>query len=312
MIEQGKSREEICERINRDKSVISRELRRNSLPDGSYYASFAERFAKERSAQKPRREAMTPEILAIVEQGLEKHFSPEQIIGDQAKQGNAAMPCVQSIYNHIKAVRKNGGKLHKRLRHRGKRRKPHGQGKIRRSTIPNRRDISERASEVEERKRFGDLECDLVVGAGQSGVILTVNDRATGVLWMDKLEDKKASTVNAAMLRILMPLRGQIHTITSDNGTEFVLHEEISKQIGFEYFFAKPYHSWERGSNENLNGLIRDYFPKKMEFYDITKKQISEAQEALNNRPRKRHNFLTPNEFKAEKFKKFDTCCICN
>ena len=143
-------------------------------------------------------------------------------------------------------------------------------------------------------------------------MILTVNDRATGMLWMEKLDDKKASTVNAALLKILMPLRGKIHTITSDNGTEFVMHQDISKQIGCKYYFAKPYHSWERGSNENLNGLIRDYFPKKMKFHDITKKQIKEAQEALNNRPRKRHNFLTPTEFNQQNFKQIDSSCICN
>ena len=124
MIEQGKSRKEICERINRDKSILTRELQRNALPDHSYSANFAERFAKERRAQKPKRNAMTPAVLAIVAQGLAQRFSPEQIIGDQAKQGNTAMPCVQTIYNHIKAVRKKGGQLHKNLRHRGKRRKP--------------------------------------------------------------------------------------------------------------------------------------------------------------------------------------------
>lgn len=222
------------------------------------------------------------------------------------------MPCVQTLYNHISADRKAGGKMHKRLRLRGRRRKPHGQGKQRRATIPNRRDISERPVEVEQRRRFGDFECDLIIGAGHSGVILTVNDRATGLLWMEKLKDKQAGTVSQALIRLLKPLKGKIHTLTSDNGTEFVLHEEVSKQLECECFFAKPYHSWERGSNENLNGLIRDYFPKKIEFYDITAKQIKEAQNELNNRPRKRHNFLTPNEFEQQNFKQFDTRCISN
>jgi IS30 family transposase len=129
---------------------------------------------------------------------------------------------------------------------------------------------------------------------------------------MEKLKDKQATTVSKALIRLLKPLKGKIHTLTSDNGTEFVLHEKVSKQLECECFFAKPYHSWERGSNENLNGLIRDYFPKKIEFYDITVKQIKETQEALNNRPRKRHNFLTPNEFNQQNFKQIDTRCISN
>ena len=156
---------------------------------------------------------------------------------------------------------------------------------------------------MEQRQRFGDFECDLIIGAGHSGVILTVNDRVSGLLWMEKLKDKQATTVSKALIRLLKPLKGKIHTLTSDNGTEFVLHEEVSKQLECQCFFAKPYHSWERGSNKNLNGLIRDYFPKKIEFYDITAKQIKETQEALNNRPRKRHNFLTPNEFNQQELK---------
>lgn len=255
---------------------------------------------------------MTSEVCELVEQGLADRLSPEQIIGWQAKQGNAAMPCVQTVYNHVKKDRKAGGHLHKQLRQRGRRRKPRGHGKKRRSVIPNRRDISERPTVVEERQRFGDFECDLIIGAGHPGVILTINERATGIVLMEKIKDKQASTVSEALLRLLKPYRGRIHTLTSDNGTEFARHELVSKELGCDYYFAKPYHSWERGSNENLNGLIRDYFPKKMEFYDITPKQIREVENALNNRLRKRHEFLSPNEFHQPNFKQIDTRCISN
>jgi IS30 family transposase len=312
MNQQGKSSTSIGMVLSRATSSITRELRRNALQDGSYSAVFAESTAKVRAKDKLRRSAMTPEVCALVEQGLESRFSPEQIIGRQAQQDNGEMPCIQTLYNHIRSNRKAGGKLHKRLRLRGRRRKPHGQGKQRRSIIPNRRDISERLIEVEQRQRFGDFECDLIIGAGHSGVILTVNDRVSGLLWMEKLKDKQAPTVSKALIRLLKPLKGKIHTLTSDNGTEFVLHEEVSKQLECECFFAKPYHSWERGSNENLNGLIRDYYPKKTEFYDITAKHIKDTQNALNNRPRKRHNFLTPNEFNQQNFKQIDTRCISN
>ena len=312
MNQQGKSSTSIGKVLTRATSSITRELQRNALHDGSYSAVFAESIAKQRAAQKQRRSAMTTKVCKLVEQALENRYSPEQIIGRQAQQGNFDMPCVQTLYNHIRSNRKAGGKLHKQLRLRGRKRKSRGQGKQRRTIIPNRRDISERPIEVEQRQRFGDFECDLIIGAGHSGVILTVNDRTTGLLWMEKLKDKHASTVSKALIRLLTPLKGKIHTLTSDNGTEFVLHEEVSKQLECQCFFAKPYHSWERGSNENLNGLIRDYFPKKIEFYDITAKQIKETQEALNNRPRKHHNFLTPNEFNQQNFKQIDTRCISN
>lgn len=312
MNQQGKSSTSIGKVLSRAPSSITRELRRNALGDGSYSASFAGRFAKERASAKRRRSAFTPRVVALVEQGLEARMSPEQIIGRQAQQGNTDMPCTQTIYSHIRADRRCGGKLHKQLRLRGRKRKPRGEGKKRRPIIPNRRDISERPIVVADRQRFGDFECDLIIGTKHSGVILTVNDRATGQVWMEKLKDKQSVTVRDGLMRLLTPFQGQIHTLTSDNGTEFVLHEEVSARLKCEYYFAQPYHSWERGSNENLNGLIRDYFPKKMEFYDITQKQIKTVQEALNSRPRKRHKYLTPNEFQTQNFKQIDARCVSN
>lgn len=312
MREQGNSLGTISEVIGRHKSTISRELRRNCLNDGSYSACFGEKYAKERAAEKPRRNALTPDVIAVLERDLKIEFSPEQIVGREALLGNHKMPSVTTIYRYIWAERKGGSRLFEFLRNRGKRRKPHGQGKTRGGSIPNRTDISERPPEVDSRKRFGDFECDLIIGAAQSGAIVTVNDRATGLLLMEKIDDKKASTVMAAMMRLLGPYKGRIHTITSDNGSEFARHEEMSKQLGCDYYFARPYHSWERGSNENLNGLIRGYFPKKMNFSEISKKQIIQAQEALNNRPRKRYKFMTPNEYFEQNFKKIDTRCISN
>lgn len=312
MNEQGKSSISIGKALARVPSTITRELRRNALKDGSYSACFADRYSRERAADKPRRSAMTDRVGEILAAGLEDRLSPEQIIGLEKRRGNEDMPCIQTIYNHIHADRKSGGKLHRRLRLRGRRRKPRGLGKKRRSTIPNRRDIGERPDVVEERRRFGDFECDLIIGAGHSGAILTVNDRATGLLRMEKIKDKQAATVRDALIRLLAPFDGRIQTVTSDNGTEFVLHGEVSARLGYQHYFAKPYHSWERGSNENLNGLIRDYFPKKMEFHEITDKQIKEAEDALNNRPRKRHKFLSPNEFNQLNFKQIDTQCISN
>jgi transposase, IS30 family len=312
MLQQGKTKPQIAAAIQRHPSTVWRECRRNSLGDGGYSAAFAERYAQERKNTKPGRTAMSPDIIILMEQGLANHHSPEQIVGRLKHEGHTHVPCVQTVYNHIQRERKKGRKIHRRLRHRGKKRKPHGQGKQRRSSIPGRRDIEERPAIVQERTRFGDLECDLIIGANQSGAIVTVNDRATGLAWMAKIKDKQAGTVRAALIELLAPLRGKIHSITSDNGKEFTLHKEVSKELGCEWYFAKPYHSWERGSNENFNGLVRDYFPKGMEFHNIQKRDIEQVNVALNDRPRKRHKFLSPTEFYTQNFNKLDAHCICN
>lgn len=129
---------------------------------------------------------------------------------------------------------------------------------------------------------------------------------------MAKLKDKQASTVSAALIELLQPLKGHIHTITSDNGTEFAAHMQVSAALECRYYFARPYHSWERGSNENYNGLVRDYFPKKMEFYQLTDQEVKEVASVLNERPRKRHKFLSPIEFLSKNYKKIDSECINN
>jgi IS30 family transposase len=254
---------------------------------------------------------MTPEVIKTLEQGLEKRLSPEQIIG-RSEVENTPMPCIQTAYNYIHKQRKKGRLLHKKLRHRGRKRKARGQSTKTRGTIPGRRDISERPPEVEKRQRFGDFECDLVIGAEHSGALLTINERATGLLWMLKLKDKQASSVREGIISLLRPIKDRVYTITSDNGKEFASHREISEVLECEYYFARPYHSWERGSNENLNGLIRDYFPKKTTFYDITPSAVKTVQEALNNRPRKRYKFLPPTEFYTQNFNQLDTRCVCN
>ena len=311
MHEQGKSCAAIALHLQRSKTTIARELKRNALDDGSYAAAFALTYAAGRKAHKNRRNAMTPEVIKTLEQGLEKRLSPEQIIG-RSEVENTPMPCIQTAYNYIHKQRKKGRLLHKKLRHRGRKRKARGQSTKTRGTIPGRRDISERPPEVEKRQRFGDFECDLVIGAEHSGALLTINERATGLLWMLKLKDKQASSVREGIISLLRPIKDRVYTITSDNGKEFASHREISEVLECEYYFARPYHSWERGSNENLNGLIRDYFPKKTTFYDITPSAVKTVQEALNNRPRKRYKFLSPTEFYTQNFNQLDTRCVCN
>lgn len=140
-------------------------------------------------------------------------------------------------------------------------------------------------------------ELDTVIGRNHKGAILTVNDRATGLCWLALLDEKESEPLKNALINMLSPLKGVIKTATADNGKEFAAHREIAEALGTDVFFAHPYHSWERGANENMNGLIRQYIPKKSSFENLNDKDIQLIQNKLNNRPRKRLNFLTPIEY---------------
>lgn len=150
---------------------------------------------------------------------------------------------------------------------------------------------------MDEKTRLGDLEIDTIIGKNHQGAILSINDRVSGYLWLAKLKGKDAEELAMKTVEILQPQAQWLHTITGDNGKEFAEHKTISNTLKVDFFFAKPYHSWERGANENTNGLIRQYLPKGLSFENVTDKDIEYIQRKLNNRPRKKLNFLTPNEF---------------
>ena len=167
-------------------------------------------------------------------------------------------------------------------------------------------DICERPAIVERKCRLGDFEIDLVIGKDHKGALLTINDRASGILFMGKVESKEAILIQQKTIELLQDWKPIIKTITSDNGKEFANHQTIAETLEIDYYFAKPYHSLERGANENLNGLIRQYFPKKSNFGNITQQEIETVINTLNNRPRKRFGYKTPNEIFAEKLNKSD------
>ena len=166
----------------------------------------------------------------------------------------------------------------------------------RRGTIPNRVSIDDRAAIVETRSRIGDWEADTVIGKNHRQAIVSIVERKTGFTLIQKVERKTALAVSQAMIGLLKPHRKKVHTITSDNGKEFAGHEEIASKLKANFYFAHPYSSWERGTNENTNGLIRQYFPKNRDFTTITQHEINMAMERLNNRPRKRLGYQTPNQ----------------
>lgn len=297
----GKGITEIADYLGRDKSVISREIRRNADGrSGLYKADLAQRKTDQRHRGKRKKLKLNPEVEAHVLHYLEQDYSPEQIVGRAAIDG-VPMVSHERIYQYIWKDKRGGGKLYKHLRTKGKKYRKRGLSKDDRGLITNRVDIDKRPRIVEDKKRVGDLEIDLVIGKDHKGALLTINDRATGLLFMGKVNTKESPTIEAKTIELLKDWKPLLHTITSDNGKEFANHQQIAEKLDIDYFFAKPYHSWERGANENLNGLIRQYFPKKSNFTNITQNQIDRVISILNNRPRKRFGFKTPNEVLAQK-----------
>jgi len=297
----GISISEIAELVDKNKSVISREIKRNSdQRSGVYKAVLADKKALNRHKVKIKKCTLTSEVEANILFYLKQDYSPEQIVG-RAKIDKRAMVSKERIYQYIWENKRKGGLLYKHLRAKGKKYKKRGHLKDKRGLIIGRVDISERPKIVEKKSRLGDLEIDLVIGKNHKGALLTINDRASGILFMGKVESKEASAIQQKTIELLKDWKPIIKTITSDNGKEFANHRAIAEDLDIDYYFAKPYHSWERGANENLNGLIRQYFPKKSNFENIEEQQIKTVVNTLNNRPRKRFGYKTPNEIFAEK-----------
>jgi IS30 family transposase len=294
--EAGKSIVEIASLLNVSPTTIRRELKRNSdQRNGEYHPDLAQRKTAKRHKEKAKRQDFTSAIAMLVRAYLIKDYSPEQIVGVLKLEG---ISCVshERIYQYIWRDKAKGGSLYTHLRSQGKRYTSRGLKYKKRGTIPKRVDISERPAIVAKKERVGDLEIDLIVGANHKGFLLTINDRVTGILKMKLLHSKEATHVEQAVIEILGNDVGKIHTITSDNGKEFANHQSIAEKLQIGYYFATPYHSWERGANENLNGLVRQYFPKRTSFENLTDPDIDVVVEKLNNRPRKRFNFKSPSQ----------------
>lgn len=294
----GYQQQHIALAIGKSASTVSRELRRNrDGRSGSYTADLAGRKSARRKKDKPKAVRFTAAMRAEVERQLARKLSPEQIVGVARREGRD-MVSHERIYQHIWQDKKRGGQLHEHMRTCAKRYRKRGAAKDRRGIIAGRVDIEQRPAVVEKRERFGDLEMDTIIGRKHKGAILTINDRASGMLLMRKVSRKESALVAKAAIDALRLWRPLLHTATSDNGKEFADHQLIARKLQLDFFFAKPYHSWERGSNENLNGLIRQYIPKQTDFDTLTDEYIQYVQDQINSRPRKRFNFDTPiNEF---------------
>lgn len=310
LLAEGKSRTAIAKSIGKDKSSITRELKRNSDDRNKEYKhELAQKKYKRRQAEKPKKVYFTASVKQYVLNGLAQYYSPEQIVG-RAKIEGVACVSHERIYQYIWQDKKAKGKLYENLRHKGRMYRKRGNLKDRRGIIKNRVDISERPPIVDAKVRFGDLEIDTVIGKNHQGALLTINDRVTGLVWIRLLEGKESDPLTKCAIEALMPIKHQLHTITADNGKEFAKHEIIAKELDLDIYFAKPYHSWERGANENTNGLIRQYFPKGSSFENITHEQVRYVQNQLNNRPRKKLGFLSPNEYFLANFENHEVAFV--
>lgn len=283
----------IAKELKRDRATIGRELERNKGQKG-YRPKQAEALAKEREQSKKRRN-IGEETISYIQEKIKLKWSPEQISGRIKREGISSVSH-ETIYKYLEEDKKEGGELYLNLRHKNKPYKKRYGSNDKRGQIPNRRSIEERPSIVEDKTRIGDVEIDLVIGKHHKQAIVTVVDRKSKFTLIQKISSKKALEVKEALISMMRPFKDKIHTITSDNGKEFAKHEAIAKALDSDFFFCHPYSSWERGLNENTNGLIRQFFPKGSEFTHITKEQIIEVQNNLNYRPRKTLGYKTPAE----------------
>jgi IS30 family transposase len=252
------------------KSTISRELRRNRGQRG-YRPQQAHRFAEQRR-RKSVRNRISTQTWGQIEEKLREDWSPEQVSG-WLKNNTETSVSHEWVYQHIYRDKWAGGDLHKHLRCQKKRRKRTGDYD-RRGKIPNQVSIEDRPEIVDNRERIGDWEADTIIGAGKQGAIVTLVERKSRFTLLKQVTRRTAAAVEEAILDLLKPYPTAVHTITFDNGKEFANHQNIAQKLQADMFFAHPYSSWERGTNENTNGLIRQYFPKGSAFSSITDDQV--------------------------------------
>ena len=296
LLKAGFSYSAVALQLHRHRSTIHRELSRNLVLDyrvTSYSPSRADNLAWHRRRVKPHFKISAETWLDVIAL-LEQRWSPEQICYRRKLAGLSAIS-PESIYLRIWQDKRQGGLLWQCLRHRLRRGK-RGRLHKARGLIIGRIGIECRPAVVDTRSRIGDWEADTVFGRQSQAPLLTLVDRRSRYLVIAALKSKQAVHVGEQMVNTLTKLNTVVHTITSDNGKEFAQHTKVSQALGAGFYFARPYASWQRGTNENTNGLLRQFFPKQHDFNSITNQEIEHAMRLLNNRPRKCLGWLTPNE----------------
>lgn len=297
--QEGKSRREIARRLDRSPGTISREILRNTGGCG-YRPKQAHRLAQER-AKRPGPRRFTEAVKEDAEKKILQGWTPEIICGRARLEGRPSV-CKETIYTHIYTDAKAGGTLWKHLPRAGRKRRRRcprldGRGPGR---IPNQRMIDTRPAEVETRATVGHWEGDLVQGSQGSGYLVTLVERKTRFSLVGNTSNKGAEAVTDEISRLFAEISKAARTgLTVDNGKEFAWHEKIAARTGMDVYFAHPYHSWERGTNENTNGLIRRLHPKGTSFSEIGEEELKQIDAYLNDRPRKCLGWQTPREIMA-------------
>lgn len=291
----GKSQRAIAQELGRSPSTISRERKRNATRhDGSYRPEKAQSYARTRRRQS-KKEKLEPSQWVRVEALLRDECSPDQAAQRLAAEG-AFEISHETIYKHVRRDKVEGGKLWTHMRIMSK----HGRKKrgspATRGTMPGKKHISERPAAANERAEVGHLEGDTVIGSDKRHCVLTLVDRMTGYTAIEKMTARTKEQANAAMARAIAKLCYPVKTITLDNGTEFHGFEVIERTLGIQIYFETPYHSWERGTNENTNGLNRQYLPKGEDMKNTTQFDCDSFAAKLNRRPRWRLGYETPAE----------------
>jgi IS30 family transposase len=294
----GNTQAEIAAAVGTSQPTISRELRRNSGLRG-YRHQQAQKTSENRRLQATRSIKMTAKAVQLIESKLRLKWSPDQISG-WLKKANNVLISYETVYRHIWRDKQAGGELYRHLRRKGKRYQSRSQSNAGRGHIKNRVSIDERPVIVDEKSRVGDWEIDLVIGKGHSGALVTIVERATSFTVSKRVNSKSADVVTAATISLLTPYKAAVLTITADNGKEFAYHEEMTETLDAAVYFADPYCSWQRGLNENTNGLLRQYWPKNTDFKQVPPSAVISVITSLNNRPRKKLNYQTPAKKMAE------------
>lgn len=286
LIKAGHRQSDIAVLLNRHPSTVSRELSRNSGLRG-YRPKQAQRLCEARSANSRNASRIPPAVWEEAQALLRQQHSPEQIAGQ--------LPVShETLYQRIYADKREGGELWRHLRCQKQRRKRYASGQNRRGKIPDRRPISARPPNVETRSRVGHWEGDTLIGAGRKQAIVSLVERKSGYCLLAHVPKKTSEAVKNAIVRSLLPIKDRVITLTFDNGLEFAQHGEIDQALESTSYFADPYASWQRGTNENTNGLVRQYLPKSRPFNTVTDKELTMIMDRLNHRPRKRLNWKTP------------------
>lgn len=294
LLKEGLTQKAIAKNLERHPSTISRELKRNKGLKG-YRHKQANQLAVERRQAAKKRIKLTAEVQGWIRCLIEQDLSPEQV-ADYLNEYRGVQLHHETIYQFIYGDKANGGNLHTHLRIANKPyRKRYGKHD-RRGQIVNRVSIDERPKVVDKKSRVGDWEGDTMIGKYHKGALLTLVERKTLYTIIVPLQGKSADKVKEAVIAVLGPIKERVHTLTYDNGKEFAEHEKMALALEAQVYFAHPYASWERGINENTNGLIRQYFPKGTDLRTVTPQQAQEVMDKLNNRPRKTRGGKTPNE----------------